>query len=309
MSMSTPTVLFLLGKDYHLGDLLWFTAVLKAYRRHIPPQQVLVGCPDRPISRILEYNPLIDELLYGDAGTIKAEQRQRFGDRLVVYDLHILALAMAMMRDWRYRLPWLYYRDLWCQPRGQWLATFLHLGPLQDFRPVLVLTDEDRTLARTLSNRSVVLAPHIGHYTLPFAGALWRRIKGWEWERWITLARLLRQHGYEPITLAAHGQEAIPGTTPLIGLPIRQAAGAVERAGALITAESGLWFVAAALGTPFVIVPWWLPRSINWPAAMNVPHRLVYRHEASVQHVLAQVYELMGEHRPPPEIPTRGTGT
>jgi hypothetical protein len=65
-----------------------------------------------------------------------------------------------------------------------------------------------------------------------------------------------------------------------------------EQAAALITVESGLWFVAAALGRPIIIVPWWLPRSINWVAPMGVPHRLIYRDQASVHHVLSQFRDL-----------------
>ena len=53
--------LFLLGRDYHLGDLLSFTAVLAAYRRQIRPEHLVVGYPDPLLGRILEHNPLIDE--------------------------------------------------------------------------------------------------------------------------------------------------------------------------------------------------------------------------------------------------------
>jgi hypothetical protein len=163
--------LFLAGRDYHLGDLLWLTAVLAEYRRQVEPRCLLLGVPDRPISRILEHNPLIDELLLGEPGSLLLAARQRFSRDLVVHDLRPPALAVAMMRDWRHHLPWLYYRDLWFQGRGQWLATFLHLGPLSDFRPRLTLTEEDRAFARTLPARYIALAPHVGQYALPFASA------------------------------------------------------------------------------------------------------------------------------------------
>src|SRR5438552_7893900 len=105
--------LFLLGKDYHLGDLLSFTAVLAEYRRQIRPEHLLVGYPDPPLGRILEHNPLIDELLYGTAQDVMATVRARFGDALVLHDLRILPVARAMLRAWRRRRPWLYYHDLW----------------------------------------------------------------------------------------------------------------------------------------------------------------------------------------------------
>lgn len=292
-----PSHLFLLGKDYHLGDLLWLTAVLTEYRRQVRPDHLLVGCPDRPISRILEHNPLIDELLYGEGDRLLAETRRRSVVAPIIHDLRPLSLAIAMLRDWHHHWPWLYYRDLWMRERGQWLATFLHLGRLRSFRPVLGLREEDRATARTLPSPYVALAPHVGQYTLPLVGRVWRKVKGWDDECWIRLANLLRAEGYEPITLAAADQAPIPGTRPLLGLPIRQVAGVVERASALVSVESGLWFIAAARRTPFLIVPWWLPRSVNWAAPMRVPHRLIYRQEASVDSVFARFRELVGHDR------------
>jgi len=288
-----PDHLFLLGEDYHLGDLLWFTAVLAEYRRQVAPRRVFVGVPDRPISRILEHNPLIDRLLFGSGDAVAAQVRRETGDALEVHDLRPLAIARALLRDWRYRLPWLYYRDLWMEARGQWLATFLRLGHMHEFRPILELCAEDYSAAHTLPARYVVLAPHIGQYSLPLASAFWRRIKGWPQANWVTLADALRRAGYEPITLAARDQPPIEGTTPVLGLPIRQAAGIIDQAAALISAECGLWFIAAARCTPFVILPWWLPRSVDWAGPTQAPHHLVYRESASVQAVLANFRDLV----------------
>lgn len=287
------THLFLLGNDYHLGDLLWLTAVLAAYRRILEPEQLVVGCPDRAISRILERNPLIDELLYGEPQRVLAEARRRFGAGLMVRDLRPRALAAGMLRDWRHHLPWLYYRDLWFQERGQWLSTYLHLGRMTSFRPVIRLGQADRSAAQALASPYVVLAPHIGQYRLPLLTRFWRRLKGWEATHWIELAQRLRAAGYEPVTMGAADQEAIPGTTPVLGLPIREAAGVIEAATMLISGESGLWFVAAAFRTPFIIVPWWLPRSIDWAAPMLTPYRLIYRDAASVDQVFATFRELV----------------
>lgn len=288
-----PTAhLFLLGRDYHLGDLLWLTPVLAEYRRQIHPHRLLVGLPDRPMSAILERNPVIDELLPGDPDDVLSRVRERFGPDLVVHDLRMLPVAITMIREWSYHLPWLYYRDLWMQDRGQWLATYLHLGRLTDMRPILELDDRDLVVARTLPERTVVLAPHVGRYSIPLLEWMWHRVKGWPWPSWIELAARLRREGYEPVTLGASDQEPIPGTRALMGLPIRQAAGVIDRARALVSGESGLWFVAAARTTPFAIVPWWLPPSIDWPARMGVPYRLVSQENASVDTVFGLVQEL-----------------
>lgn len=291
--MSNTSSLFVLGKDYHLGDLLWLTAVLAEYRRQVQPRFLMVACPDRPISRILEKNPMIDQLLYGRAPEILLTQRRRYGHQLIVHDLHILPLARSMMQAWRTRVPWRYYRDLWCEPRGQWLATFLGLGPMRNPRPILCLDADDRRVARLMPLRYVVLAPHIGQYSLPMATAFWRRVKGWSEASWIQLSHLLQQRGYTPVTLGALGQEPVPGSIPLLGLPIRQVAGVIERAAGLVTVESGLWFIAAALATPYVIVPWWLPCPIDWPGAIDTPHRIVRRAEAEVERVMGCLCDLM----------------
>jgi hypothetical protein len=292
MTSVFPAHLFLLGNDYHLGDLLWLTVVAAEYRRQIQPQSLVVGCPDRRVNRILERDPLIDEVVYGPADFTLTTVQARFGEELVVHDLRPLPIGLAMVRHWRQRLPWFYYRDLWLCPRGQWLATFLGLGLLREHRPVLQLTVDDRVLARELPRPYVLLAPHIGRYKLPLANAFWNRLKAWPWERWVELADRLRQAGYQPVTVGSSGQSPIPGTRAMIDYDILQVAGAIEGATALVTVESGLWFIAAALKTPLLIAPWWLPRSVDWVAPMGVPYRLVYRGQDSVDEVLAGFHQV-----------------
>lgn len=294
MQAHQRTHLFVLGRDYHLGDLLWLTAVLAAYRRQRRPFRLLLASPNRPISHILDGHPLIDELqLYDDANATLAALRARYGRDLLVHDLRPLPIALRMVSETPRRLPWLYYRDLWLEPRGQWLATFLRLGRLAEPRPLLYVTEADRLMARRLPSPYVLLAPRTGSYRLPLLGAVWRRVKGWDEARWVALARALRAAGYEPITLAAAGQTPIEGTRALTGLPIRQVAGVIEQAAALVTVESGLWYIAAALARPFVVVPWWLPRRLDWAATMNVPHRLIPRRDASISYVMSQITELL----------------
>lgn len=295
MAEHAQRCLFLLGRDYHLGDLMWLTAVLRHYRRTRRTEHLAVCLPDRPISRILEHNPTIDELRYEDPRRARTTLTARYGAQPTVHDLRVLPLAAAMVRAWRRRHPWLYYRDLWCEARGQWLSTFLGLGALSDARPELRLQTEDRITGAMLDQPYVILAPHVGQFRLSVTSRLWSGIKGWPAEYWAALAVEMAASGYQPITLAASGQAPVPGTKSLLGLPIRQAAGVIERASVLVSGESGLWFVAAALHTPFLIVPWWLPDSITWPAAMNVPHRTLGRGEASLDRVLHEVLGLAAD--------------
>jgi hypothetical protein len=281
--LAAQTHIFVLGADYHLGDLLWLTAVLHEYRRRTGACRIVVGHPDASLGHILGCNPDIDEVCTG----IPASE-----PRDIVHDLRPVRLGRAMIAAWRHRLPWLYYRDLWLEPRGQWLATYLRLGTLPDYRPLLNLREEDYAAAGSLPRPYIALAPHIGAYRIPLVSRVWRTIKGWSPTNWAALASQLCDRGLTPLTLGAAGQDVIPGTVPLLGLPIRQVAAIIDRAEALVTGESGLWFVAAARATPFVIVPWWLPPSINWAEPMHVPHRLVPREEATVGHVLTALTEL-----------------
>jgi len=289
VTTSTGTHLFIIGTDYHLGDLLWLTAVLAEYRRQCRPGRLILACPDGNIHRILRGSPPIDCLLLGDTDCAVDSVHAAENGPITVRDLRPLPIARAMVREWRRYLPWLYYRDMWLQPRGQWLATFLDLGRMRSYRPVIGLTDMDRDVAGTLPSPYIALAPHIGEYTVPFASSFWRKVKGWPPRSWEELACRLRRDGYEPVSLGAAGQPAVPGTRALTGLPIRQVAGIIEGAAGLITGESGLWFLAAATETPFVIVPWWLPRGIDWAAPMGVPHRLVRREDATVDSVARSV--------------------
>ncbi|MGH2448203.1 MAG: glycosyltransferase family 9 protein, partial [Chloroflexota bacterium] len=210
----------------------------------------------------------------------------------VVHDLRMQALGRAMVRNWRQRAPWLYYRDLWFEPRGQWLAGYLGLRTLTDYRPILSTEASDRGVANSMRRPYVLLAPHVGTYPFPLE-PFWQRIKGWPPADWARLARLVRNDGREVVTLAAAGQESIPGTVPMVGLPIRHVAGLIERAAGLITVESGLWFIAAAYRTPFVIAPWWLPRTIDWVGPMHVPHRLIGRADLTPETVARNLSEIM----------------
>lgn len=287
------SALFLVGHDYHLGDLLWLTPVLARYRAERRPHCLVVGLPDRDISRILERAPSIDRLLYGTPAEIYRSLRRDLGGSVVVEDLRVVPVAVRMVREWRRKLPWTYYRDLWVQPRGQWLSTFLRLGDLADFRPQIELTKDDFERCSTEPGPYIVLAPHTGSYSLPAISYAWRKLKGWDLESWAELAYLLKHRGYNVITVGARGQTVVPGTRSALGLPIRQAAALVARAAALVTGESGMWFIAAAFGTPFAIVPWWLPPSIDWPEPMNVPYRLVRREQANPARVISMVQELI----------------
>jgi hypothetical protein len=283
--------LFIVGRDYHLGDLLWLTAVLRAYREMRSPERIVVALPDRPISRVLELCPLIDELTFMD--DLKSVRASQFGERVEVIDLRPAKLAVRMVREWRRRLPWLYYRDLWLKPRGQWLATLLGVGEMREYRPCISLEAHDFDDMPRLPERFVVLAPSSGRYTIRVLGAVWSRVKLWPIENWVALATKLAEQGLTPVTLGTDGDRTIEGAESHLGLQLRTAVAVISQAEALVTVESGLWFVAAAVNTPVVIVPWWLPGKVNWVAPTNALHRLLRRAEATPARVMEAVGQLV----------------
>src|SRR5581483_5695275 len=118
-------------------------------------------------------SPQIDQLVLGSADVVLAGMVCQYGHDLTVHDLRPMAVAARMVREWRRRLPWRYYRDLWMEERGQWLATYLRLGKLRHHRPSLRLDDVDRAPSLEFRSPYVALAPHVGGYGIPGLGALW----------------------------------------------------------------------------------------------------------------------------------------
>jgi len=288
-------VLFVFGREHHLGDLVAGTTTIRAYRVLHHPSRVAVLAPDRAYSRILERDPDIDDLLYaGDAEL--SDPQLKHGLSLPPADVVLDLSARSVLWLLHHRGPLsrrlgLLHTAL-LGTRGRIMAEAAGVPWPVDDRPVIALRAEDRGVAAQIPRPYVVLAPYVGRFHNRLMQALWQALKAWPMDRWQRLAALLRTDGYTVVTLGAGGEEAIPGTVPVIGRPIAEAAGVVERAAALITVESGLWYLACALGVPFVVVPYWPPRHADWIPAAAPPHRLLRRSTATPAAVVAAVQQI-----------------
>jgi hypothetical protein len=252
-------VLFVFGHEHHLGDLVAGTTTIRAYRALRRPSRVAVVTPDRAYSRILERDPDIDDLLYvGDADL--TDLQSKGSPVLPPADVVLDLSARSVMWLLRHRGPLsrrlrLLHTAL-LGTRGRVMAEAAGVPWPLDDRPIINLHTGDRAVAAQIPRPYVVLAPYAGRFHNRLAQALWQALKAWPMDRWRRLATLLRAGGYTVVTLGAEGEEAIPDTVAVIGQPIARAAGVVEGATALITVESGLWYLACALDVPFVVVPY-----------------------------------------------------
>lgn len=78
--------------------------------------------------------------------------------------------------------------------------------------------------------------------------------KEWGWERWAELARLLGRAGIEPVQLGRSLPRLLPGTRWIRTGSMRYAAALIARARLVVVPEGGLHHVAAAVGTPAVVI-------------------------------------------------------
>lgn len=79
--------------------------------------------------------------------------------------------------------------------------------------------------------------------------------KNWGWARWVALANLLEaRHGIQITQLGPEGTMLLPHAEHVVTGSIRQAAAVMATARAAVLTEGGLHHVAAAVGTPAVVI-------------------------------------------------------
>ncbi len=137
--------------------------------------------------------------------------------------------------------------------------------PVGDGRPRLHLGSVDRTSARDAWARldldprhTVILNPHSG-----------QQIKRWALASFVELGRLIRADGLDIVILegnvafdAAWIGNRVPGSRILPRLPLRTTAACLEPIACLVSGDTGLAHVAAAVDTPVVTLygPTWAGR-------------------------------------------------
>lgn len=112
-------------------------------------------------------------------------------------------------------------------------------------RGELYLTAEERAFGERFPGR-LVLEPNVKPGASPN--------KDWGWERWVELARLTRARGLPATQIGRHDARRLPGVEFVETSGMRRAAALLERAWGAVLPEGGLHHVAAAVGTPRVIV-------------------------------------------------------
>jgi ADP-heptose:LPS heptosyltransferase len=117
------------------------------------------------------------------------------------------------------------------------------------------LTDPTPDLFLTDAEKAEQFWPDTGRPVAAIdPGAGWPT-RTWDLENWRAVAVRLLDAGWEVVALGAGGRAQIPFTHDLVGkTSIRQAASALGRVDVYLGNDSGLMHLAAAVGTPQVVV-------------------------------------------------------
>ena len=126
----------------------------------------------------------------------------------------------------------------------------------------IYFTDAERQFGARHSGRLIV-EPNLKKTASPN--------KDWGWSRWIALANLLHaRHGIRVTQLGPAGTRLLPGAEHVVTPSIRLAAAALATARAAVLTEGALHHVAAAVGTPAVVIY----GGYISPAVTGYPHQI-----------------------------------
>lgn len=129
-------------------------------------------------------------------------------------------IVSKSVRQWRWRA--------WGQPVGE-----------------LYLTAEEKAFGEAHAGR-VILEPNIKAGASPN--------KQWGWVRWNKLAWMLQNAGHKVTQIGPVGTPMLEGAEHVVTASMRQAAAVMATARAAVLPEGGLHHVAAAVGTPAVVI-------------------------------------------------------
>jgi Glycosyltransferase family 9 (heptosyltransferase) len=258
-----------------LGDTLAATAVLRAQRAARPDDHISFLAPDRAYARILELCPGIDRVGYVQ---MPADEQIIYGSsrRLVESlewwtagdfdDRHVLDIqeAASSGRGAELHMSEIYALDLGLKlaDRRPWVDTKLAL----EHRPVEAPDEPYVVFARHTVSGKHVAPSH-------------ENTKRWHERKWVALAeRIRRQLGLRVVSIGtpAEGRMEHPDVLDLHELDIREVAGLLAGARALISVDNGVFHLGLGLGTTLVhLQPKWLPSS--WTAsALDGPYRDIH---------------------------------
>lgn len=262
-----------------MGDVVLTTPLVRALRRALPDAEVHFATR-RPFDTLLQSNPRLDRVLClpgGDAAALRdfaATLRRERYDR--VLDLHGTLRSRAL----RLLVPAPRWSGYPKQTLHRWTMVRLHRRPAG---PVVPVAERYFGAARELGVRpdgeppEVFVTPDAGELAtaalaaagvgvadgpiVALAAGARHATKCWPEEHWIDLARRLARDGLRPVLLggpedaaaADRIAAAAPGAASLAGsLDLLASAAVLARARALVSGDTGVMHLAAAVGTPVV---------------------------------------------------------
>ena len=234
-----------------LGDTLCTTPAIHAFRRANPDATIVYIAQSAPFCRVLDNNPDIDLLLYSEdlyfRGLPKPEETNQWLNRQPIdlreqAMLYRLDLKLVCLSD-----------EVFTRHISQAFAKLIEVE-IESTRPLIFLNEHDRRSASVFARRPyVVFSMHsVANSERPDGRG---RKKDWPMEHWQELAR--RIHELDQFDIYLIGSERdpwppIPEARRLYGLPIRTVAALLESAACVITLESGIGHLCAAVDAPMI---------------------------------------------------------
>ena len=231
-----------------LGDCLCTTPTVRAYRRKYPGAHITYVVQNHEHCRVLELNPDINRVLYVDDLSETCAKDGQWLRRLGVsplsafyhFDIHALHRSHPGV-----------FKEHLCHGFARMFDV-----RIDSVRPIVEVSPGQRAAARALmAGPTIVFGMHT---TSPVVGRDGKSaLKDWVLERWLRLARELREDaGFEILAVGSGNDQRINSRylRNLYGLPISVTAALLAEAACVVTVESGLSHLCHAVDAPMVLI-------------------------------------------------------
>ncbi len=283
-----------------LGDTLCTTPALHAFRRLHQETTIIYVVQSAPFCHVLDDNPDIDLLIYNEQLYFKGIPDQT-ADWIRTLPIDLTGGATLYRLDLKLACT---TNEAFRQHISYRFAELLRVE-IESPRPFVHLNALDRRAASVLVPRPYVLFS-MTSVSNPEREDGRGRKKDWPLERWTELAaRILEDGGFEVAVIGSErdARVAIPGVRMLYGLPIKVVAALLENAACVVTLESGIGHLAAAVDARTVeIYSNMMPPEWARPADLN-RFRILYSDpfDTSVDQVFEAMQSVTAEHAGPYE--------
>ena len=228
-----------------LGDTLCTTPALRAFRRSHPDAFIVYLVQNSTFCRVLDGNPDVDLVLYNEVMYANQGLENLGEDWLRSLPFDIREDTRLYHFDLKQAVT---HNDHFQQHIAQNFARLIDVQ-IDSTRPTIVVTDEERRVARAFVDRPyVVFSLH--SVTNPEREKGGDRIKDWPAQNWFELAHTIRHTmNWDVIAVGAENnpQYQTELVRNLYGLPVKVVAALIEGAACLVTLENGLAHMAAGL--------------------------------------------------------------